>query len=243
MKIKKVVHVILDEEKNEEGMVDGKLILDFTGATIKQVLQFSKAAAVFRDRFEAKLLPKAAGTGNKRELNKWGIPITAAEDKKAYMKAWHMCKTLGLKYAEALPVWQKREQERAAKRGKKQQDPPADPPQPPAGSGGPAPAPAGSPPPVKKPPVKRPAAAKPPEKKTPREPRKPGKKEPVKSAFGFTIGDKVKQISGPEALPGVGEITGFSDKPEHTRNIQVKFINHVRWLGAGQIEVVKKAEP
>ncbi len=61
--------------------------------------------------------------------------------------------------------------------------------------------------------------------------------------FGFTIGDKVKQISGPEALPGVGEITGFSDKPEHTRNIQVKFINHVRWLGAGQIEVVKKAEP
>jgi len=272
MKIKKLVHIILDEEKHEDGKAEGTMTLTFTEATIEEILRFSQAAAKFRDRFEAKLVPHAADTHKKGGQVKWDIPFTYAGDRKAYQKWWKICKTLNMKYPEALAEMERRSKEKAAKSDPERQDEPADPPGQPAqkespvqysveelqpGDHGTVEKPAAGPQPANegaepspsgnnshKHPVVRKTdmRQKPPAQKKPHKPSKPGKKEPIKSAFGFTEGDSVKMISGPAAVPGIGTVIGFSDNPMHIRKIQMKWFNNIRWCKPDQLELVKREE-
>lgn len=258
MKIRNIVHIILDEENKNKDLAEGKLVLGFTDATIPEVLKLSQAAAKFRDKFVEKLEQKVTGKVKGAPRNKWDIPESLKSDHKGYQRAQYICRTLGMKYPQALLEWTKRKKKGAKKGDTKQQpvalDPPVDPPVEPAEAPKPGEQPGDAGAPDAGTPGGQPAAAKPPAtgrqgtgkrpvRKTPREPSPPRKMEPRKSMNGFTVGDQVKQIAGPEAIPGTGEIIGFSEKPGYTRNIQVKFLHHTRWLSKDQLQIVKKAEP
>jgi hypothetical protein len=258
MKIKKLVHITLDEEKHEDDKAEGTMTLIFTEATPEDILHFGRAVGKFIDRFGAKQVPHPAGDNKGRGPYKWGIPFKYADDRKAYQKRWKICKTLNMKYPQAVEEIARREQEKAAKSDPKVKEQPADPPGQPAqkespvkqsvvelqpGDHGTVEEPAADPQPIAQTPVKQPAAKKHPPKKDPRKPGNLDKKEPVKSAFGLTVGNSVKMISGPEAVPGIGTVIGFSGNPLHTRKIQVKWFNNIRWLKPDQLELVKKEEP
>lgn len=242
MKIKKQVNIVLDDEKNKDETCDGTIILAFTGATIKEILCISSAlkdlvANLVQD---LKLSKKEAGDNSpslprvERDRNKKGsyrgrlqIPVRYQDDKVEYMRCYAICRAFNMPYPEALKKMNGQGKGAVTKSDPEVPDIPADP------QGNSV---------QKEKTVRQPVEKKPPAKKRTSPSKQPADPPEPKSMYGFTVGDKVHQISGSNPLPGTGTVIDISDRGETTGKIEVKFFNNIRWLLPDQIERIEDTQ-